>query len=80
MPQLRRQHIGILGLCGGNAICGTCHIYVREDQLSRLPDPDEIEEERLEILENRQENSRLTCQLPTSPEVDGLEITVAARP
>jgi len=79
MPQLRKLHIGIVGLCGGNAICGTCHIYVRNDQLDTLPEPDEFEEARLAVLHNRRPNSRLTCQLPTGPAIDGLEITVAVR-
>jgi len=77
MPQLRRLHIGIKGLCGGHAICGTCHVYVREDQLKRLTEPDEYELERLGVLENRRPNSRLTCQLPTGQTLDGLDLTVA---
>jgi 2Fe-2S ferredoxin len=77
MPQLRRQHIGIKGLCDGNAICGTCHVYVREDQLERLPEPDEFELDRLDAVDSRRSNSRLTCQLPTGQILDGLELTVA---
>ena len=77
MLQLRPLKVGIVGLCNGNAECGTCHAYVREDWLDRLPEPDEFELEVLEDLSNRQPNSRLMCQITYEPELDGLEISVA---
>lgn len=77
MPQLRRLKVGIIGLCNGNAVCGSCHVYVEKEWLDRLPVPDEFEEERLAVIPGRQENSRLTCQIEYRPDLDGLEMTVA---
>lgn len=79
MLQLRPRKLGIIGLCGGNAMCGTCHVTVRPDQLDLLEPIDEFEEELLETLPERQENSRLACQLVYEPAMDGLELTVRVR-
>lgn len=76
MLQLRPLKIGIVGLCGGNALCGTCHVTVRPDQLDLLEPIDEYEEELLETLPERQSNSRLACQIVYEPALDGLELTV----
>ncbi|MBV1917332.1 MAG: (2Fe-2S)-binding protein [Sphingomonadaceae bacterium] len=69
---------GVLGNCGGGAACGTCHVYVDEAWLSRLPAPDEIEADMLEILDDTiQANSRLGCQIKLEAALDGLTVTVA---
>ncbi|WP_050796037.1 2Fe-2S iron-sulfur cluster-binding protein [Parafrankia sp. EUN1f] len=79
MWQLRPLKAGVVGLCNGNAACGTCHVYVREDWLDRLPGPDEYEQEMLGEVRLRRSNSRLSCQIEYGPELDGLELTVAPR-
>ena len=79
MLQLRPLKIGIIGLCGGNALCGTCHVTVRPDQFGLLEPIDEYEEELLETLPERQPSSRLACQLVYKPALDGLELTVYTR-
>lgn len=79
MLQLRPHKVGILGICGGNALCGTCHVTVRPDQLGLLEPADEYEEELLETLPGRQPNSRLACQIVYKPALDGLELTVNTR-
>ncbi len=79
MWQLRQLKIGVVGLCNGNAACGTCHVYVRDDWLDRLQPADEYEEEMLEEVGNRRPNSRLSCQIEYEAELDGLEIEVAPR-
>ncbi|WP_369029609.1 2Fe-2S iron-sulfur cluster-binding protein [Streptomyces adonidis] len=79
MLQLRPKKIGIIGLCNGNAACGTCHVYVEKEWLDRLPEPDEYESEMLEEVAERRENSRLACQIEYRAELDGLEMTVAHR-
>jgi 2Fe-2S ferredoxin len=69
---------GVLGNCGGGAACGTCHVYVDAAWLARLPGPDSIEADMLEILEDtRSDNSRLGCQIKLGEALDGLEATVA---
>ena len=69
---------GVLGNCGGGAACGTCHVYVDADWLGRLPEPDSIERDMLELLEDtRRDNSRLGCQIRMTEALAGLSVTVA---
>ncbi len=69
---------GVLGNCGGGAACGTCHVYVDADWLERLPAPDSIETDMLELLEDtRRDTSRLGCQIRLTDALDGLTVTVA---
>ncbi|WP_454197327.1 2Fe-2S iron-sulfur cluster-binding protein [Nocardia sp. Marseille-Q1738] len=77
MGELRKLKAGVIGLCNGNAACGTCHVYVDPAWVDRLPEPDEYELERLEEITSRTDRSRLSCQLDYGPDLDGLEITVA---
>jgi ferredoxin len=67
----------ILGLCGGFASCGTCHVHVADDWLGRLPPMRVDEEEMLGFSDWRQANSRLACQIPFSEALDGIAVTVA---
>ena len=67
----------ILGLCGGFASCGTCHVHVSEDWLSRLPAMRADEEELLGYSDWRAPGSRLACQIPFSEALDGIAVTVA---
>lgn len=79
MHQLRPLKVGVIGLCNGNAACGTCHVYVDEEHAGDLPEPDEYEEEMLAELAHRRRNSRLACQLVYDPSMSGLTLTVAPR-
>lgn len=71
---------GIEAECGGSCACATCHCYVSEAWLSRLPPPGPNE---LLILENtaaeRRPNSRLSCQIQVTPELDGLTVAFPDR-
>jgi len=64
---------GIEAECGGLLTCATCHVYVREPHLSRLPPPAEDELAMLDFTASpRQPNSRLSCQLVLDEALDGL--------
>ncbi|MDB5972256.1 MAG: (2Fe-2S)-binding protein [Hydrocarboniphaga sp.] len=63
---------GILGDCGGACSCGTCHCYVDAAWESRLPPKTEDEELMLEGTLHTEANSRLSCQIQVTPEIDGL--------
>ena len=63
---------GIDGDCGGVAACATCHVHVAPDWLNKLPPMEEEEDAMLELADDRNESSRLACQLKASPELDGL--------
>ena len=68
---------GILGECGGQAMCATCHVYVDEAFVERLATMSEDEDEMLEATASqRLPNSRLSCQLICSTELDGLIVTL----
>ena len=69
---------GIIGMCGGYANCGTCHVYVAEGWRDRLPPIEEPEEMMLEgVMAERLPESRLSCQIIAAEELDGLELVVA---
>jgi ferredoxin, 2Fe-2S len=66
---------GIVAECGGEMMCATCHVYVEEDQLSRTPHQSDDEKAMLEFTASeRRPNSRLSCQLAVTPELDGLVV------
>ena len=68
---------GILGECGGQAMCATCHVYVDEKYLEYLPEVSEEEDEMLEeAIAERRSNSRLSCQLPVTEQLDGVVLEV----
>jgi len=66
---------GIVAESGGSCLCATCHVYVREDQLAKVPAMSDDEDAMLEgTASERKPNSRLSCQLVVSPEMDGLVV------
>ena len=66
---------GIDADCGGACACATCHVYVGEDWLDKLPAKDDMEDSMLDFAEDVQDNSRLSCQLILSDELDGITVT-----
>lgn len=67
---------GIVGECGGDMSCATCHVHVAPEWCDRLPRPSGDEEDLLEVVDDRTDCSRLSCQIAMSPDLDGLEVTV----
>lgn len=63
---------GIIGECGGGCSCATCHLYVDEAWIARLAPPDEMEQGMLEGAVEPKANSRLSCQIKITAELDGL--------
>jgi 2Fe-2S ferredoxin len=71
---------GIEGECGGSCACATCHCYVDEASLAKLPAPSELELAMLEeTAAERRSNSRLSCQLKAVPELDGIVLHLPER-
>jgi ferredoxin, 2Fe-2S len=70
---------GILALCGGACACGTCHVYVDAEWLPRLAAREEMEEGMLESAWEPRGNSRLSCQIHVSADLDGLVVRVPQR-
>ncbi|WP_180682940.1 2Fe-2S iron-sulfur cluster-binding protein [Tepidicella baoligensis] len=70
---------GIEGDCGGLLTCATCHVYVREPWLAHLPPPVADEDSMLDfVAAERRPNSRLSCQIALTPELDGLTVELPA--
>ncbi|MBX2886240.1 MAG: 2Fe-2S iron-sulfur cluster binding domain-containing protein [Granulosicoccus sp.] len=62
----------VVAECGGSLICATCHVYLDDSTASLFDPPDDLELEMLEgTAAEREENSRLSCQLIIKPELDG---------
>jgi 2Fe-2S ferredoxin len=66
---------GIDADCGGACACATCHVYVDQAFMDKVGQPEEMEQSMLDFAENVQENSRLSCQIQISDELDGLKVT-----
>ena len=67
----------LLALCGGCCSCATCHVYVDEEWLGRLPPMQRDEDDLLNISDERRPNSRLSCQIRFGQALDGLRVTIA---
>ena len=65
---------GILADCGGSCSCATCHCYVEQEWLARLPQAEGAERDMLECALEPRDNSRLSCQLRVTPQTDGLVV------
>lgn len=71
---------GILAECGGNAMCATCHVYVDESWLARLPAMAGDEDALLDgTAAERLPNSRLSCQIMITPDLEGLVVRLPER-
>jgi len=70
----------IVAECGGNAVCATCHVYVDDAWLAKLPPIGGNEDDLLDgTATQRQPNSRLSCQIRIAPELDGLVLRLPDR-
>jgi 2Fe-2S ferredoxin len=67
---------GIVAECGGACSCATCHVYVDPAWAAKLSPPDAQEDGMLDCVLDRQSNSRLSCQIQLSDELDGLLVRV----
>ena len=66
---------GIVADCGGSMACATCHVYVEEKWLDKIPKAEEAEVDMIDMAYEPKKNSRLSCQLIVSDELDGLIVT-----
>ncbi len=67
----------LLALCGGCCSCATCHVHVDPAFMGELPPISEDEDDLLESSDHRTENSRLSCQIDFTSDLDGLKVTIA---
>jgi ferredoxin, 2Fe-2S len=69
----------IVAECGGGCACATCHVYVDEAWYALTGQPSTKEEDMLDFAYKVQQNSRLSCQIKVTPELDGLVVTTPDR-
>ena len=70
---------GIDADCGGSMACATCHVYVEENWLDKLPKAQDAEVDMIDMAYEPQKNSRLSCQLIVSDDLDGLTVMTPAK-
>ena len=66
---------GIDADCGGACACATCHVYVDQAWMDKVGTPSAMEESMLDFAEGVEPNSRLSCQIKVTDELDGLRVT-----
>ena len=70
---------GIDADCGGSMACATCHVYVQDDWYDKLSSKEDGEEDMLDMAFEPKKNSRLSCQLIVSDELDGLVVNIPSK-
>ena len=67
---------GIDADCGGSMACATCHVYVEEKWFDKLPKAEDAEVDMIDMAHEPKKNSRLSCQLIVTDELEGLIVTI----
>ncbi len=70
---------GVAGIdadCGGECSCATCHVLIDEAWLAKVGTVSEQEDSMLDLNPDRESNSRLSCQIPVSDEIDGIIVNL----
>ena len=70
---------GIDADCGGSMACATCHVYVEEKWLDKLTKAEEAEIDMIDMAFEPKKNSRLSCQIIVSDDLDGLKVTTPSQ-
>lgn len=77
MEVIRDHGLPIKAECGACLECATCHVYVADGWVDKLPEKSDEEDERLDEAFDVEDNSRLSCQILLTEELDGLQVTLA---
>ena len=77
MEAIRDADLPIKAECGGACACATCHVYVDPEFKAVVGEPDEDEQDMLDLAFELTENSRLSCQIVLGPQHEGLKVTLA---
>ena len=70
---------GIDADCGGGMACATCHVYVNENWFDKITPKEDGEEDMLDMAFEPKKNSRLSCQIIVSDELDGLIVNIPSK-
>ena len=66
---------GIDADCGGAMACATCHVYVKDEWLNKIPKAEDAEVDMIDMAYKPKKNSRLSCQIIVTDELNGIEVT-----
>lgn len=77
MELIRDQGIPIVAECGGSCCCATCHVYIAPEWADKIHPPREDEEDMLDQVPSPAGNSRLSCQIIFTEELNGLKLRLA---
>tara|TARA_Y100001970_G_scaffold3918_1_gene4507 strand:+ start:197 stop:517 length:321 start_codon:yes stop_codon:yes gene_type:complete len=67
---------GIDADCGGSMACATCHVYVKEEWFNKIPKKEDGEEDMIDMAFEPKKNSRLSCQIMVSDQLEGLVVDI----
>ncbi len=67
---------GIDADCGGACACATCHVYIDEKWIEKIPQKEDSEEDMLDFAFEVKDNSRLSCQVTVNDELEGLVVNI----
>ena len=70
---------GIDADCGGGMACATCHVYVNDEWFNKLPPKEDGEEDMLDMAFEPKKNSRLSCQITVTDNLDGLIVNIPSK-
>ena len=70
---------GIDADCGGGMACATCHVYVKDEWFDKIVPKEDGEEDMLDMAFEPKKNSRLSCQIIISDELDGLTVNIPSK-
>ena len=76
---IRNNVPGIDAECGGACACATCHVYVDDAWFEKVGGAEPMEQDMLDFASDLRPNSRLSCQIKISPDLDGLTVMTPAR-
>ena len=76
---IQKEIPGIDADCGGSMACATCHVYVDDKWLDKIPKAEDAEIDMIDMAFEPKKNSRLSCQIIVSEELDGLEVMTPAK-
>ena len=70
---------GIDADCGGSMACATCHVYVKDEWFNKIPKAEDAEVDMIDMAHEPKKNSRLSCQIIVSDELDGLIVNIPSK-
>ena len=77
MEVIRDAGLPVEAICGGQCVCTTCHVYVEDKWMDKLPEMLDMEKVLVEDSGSHKDNSRLSCQFDYSEALNGMKVTLA---